>query len=76
MKPSNSKNRPILEAVLESSEVVADILMKGDFIAEIPIIGTAFKICKAADSVRDRAFKAKLSAFISGFDSVWRCNEK
>jgi hypothetical protein len=70
MKPSSSKDRPVLEAVLESSEVVADTLMKGDLIAEIPIFGTAFKICKAADSIRERAFVAKLAAFISGLDSV------
>lgn len=70
MKTSPSKDRTVLEAVLESSEVVADTFMKGDFIAEIPIIGTAFKICKAADTMRERAFAAKLAAFISGVESV------
>ncbi len=70
MKQSISKDRPVLEAILETSEVVADTVMKGDFIAEIPIIGTAFKICKAADSIRERAFATKLAAFISGVDSA------
>lgn len=71
MKPStNREERPILEATLEGAEVIADVLMKGEVIAEIPIIGTAFKLCKAADSVRDRAFIAKLAAFVSGLGSM------
>lgn len=67
---SNPKDRPILEAVLESGEVVADALMRGDILADIPIIGTAFKLCKAGDSIRDRAFAAKLMKFLSGLDAI------
>lgn len=71
MKLSTSReDRPILEATLEGAEVIADVLMKGEVIAEIPIIGTAFKLCKAVDSVRDRAFIAKLDAFISGLGAM------
>lgn len=67
---SNPKDRPILEAVLESGEVVADALMRGDILADIPVIGTAFKLCKAGDSIRDRAFAAKLMKFLSGLDAI------
>lgn len=70
MKLPHQQDRPLLEAALESSEIVADMLMKGDVIAEIPFIGTAFKICKATDSIRDRIFATKLAAFIKGFEGV------
>lgn len=64
------KDRPILEAVLESTEVVADAIAHGDILSEIPVIGTAFKICKAAGTIRDRAFAAKLARFASELDSI------
>ncbi len=66
----NSKDRPIVEATLESGEVVTDILMRGDILAEIPLIGTAIKICKAADAIRDRAFAIKLSRFVQNFEGI------
>ena len=65
-----SKDYPVAEAALESGEVVADILMRGDVLADIPLIGTAIKICKAADSIRDRAFAIKLSRFILNLGSI------
>lgn len=64
------KDRPILEAVLESAEVVADTIMRGDALAEIPFIGTAIKICRAGDSIRDQAFASKLLRFLSALDAV------
>jgi len=63
-------DRPVLEAILESGEVITDALMRGDVIADIPLIGTAFKICKAGDSIRDQAFAAKLMKFVSALNSV------
>lgn len=70
MEIDNSKDRPVAEAALESGEVITDILMRGDILAEIPLIGTAIKICKAADSIRDRIFAAKLSKFILSLESI------
>lgn len=70
MEINNSKDRPVAEAALESGEVVADILMRGDILAEIPFIGTAIKICQAADSIRDRSFATKLLAFIRNLDGI------
>jgi len=66
---NNKNDRPILEAALGSGEVVADILMKGDLLADIPLIGTAWKICRAGDNIRQRLFSAKLVAFIQDLDS-------
>lgn len=65
-----SKDRPVLEATLEGTEVIADVIMHGDVLAEIPIIGTAIKICRAGDSIRDQAFASKLVRFISGLHVV------
>jgi hypothetical protein len=70
MEKRTANDRPIAEAALESSEVIADVLMRGEVLAEIPLIGTAIKICKAADSIRDRAFAIKLSRFILNLESV------
>ncbi|MEW6353968.1 MAG: hypothetical protein AB1469_06710 [Pseudomonadota bacterium] len=67
---TSPKDRPIVEAALESGEVVTDILMHGDVLAEVPLIGTAIKICKAADAIRDRAFAIKLSRFVKNFESI------
>lgn len=65
-----STERPILEAALETTEVVADAIAHGDVLSEIPVIGTAFKICRAVDAVRDRAFAAKLALFARGLDRI------
>jgi hypothetical protein len=65
-----SKDRPILEATLESSEVVIDMLMRGDVLADVPVIGTAIKMCRAADSIREKAFAAKLVRFVSALGDV------
>ncbi|MDO9372658.1 MAG: hypothetical protein Q7U07_08750 [Gammaproteobacteria bacterium] len=64
------KDRPIVEAALESSEVIADALMHGDVLAEVPLIGTAIKICKAADAIRDRAFAIKLMRFVQNLEDI------
>ena len=62
---SQQNDRSVLEAFLETSEVVADILTDDQVLSGIPIIGTAFKALKAVDSVRERAFAAKLLGFIT-----------
>jgi hypothetical protein len=62
------KERHLLEAVLTNIEVAADAAMASDLVASIPVIGTAFKVCKALDDIRSRAFAAKLDAFVSSPD--------
>lgn len=70
MNNINSNDRPIVEAVLESGEVATDFLMHGDILTDIPFIGTALKICKAVDSIRDRAFALKLSRFVMSLENI------
>jgi hypothetical protein len=65
-----STDRPVAEAILESGEVTIDVLMQGDALAEIPFIGTAIKICKAIDNIRDRAFAAKIALFVTNLHSI------
>lgn len=57
------QDRTVLEASLETSEAAIDLLASNEVLADIPIVGTALKILKAADSVRDRAFSMKLERF-------------
>ncbi|MGJ0490324.1 hypothetical protein [Methylobacter sp.] len=53
----------VLEATLETSEVVLDALTTNEVLANIPIIGTALNIYKATQAVRDRAFVIKVERF-------------
>jgi hypothetical protein len=59
------KDRPILEAVLQNIEVAIDAVTSNEVIAAVPVIGTAFKLCKGLDDLRSRALAAKLAAFLS-----------
>ena len=59
------KERNLLEAALLNIEVVVDAATTNDAIASIPVIGTAFKVCKAIDDIRARALAAKLHGFVS-----------
>ena len=63
-------DRPILEAALESSEVAVDLLTDDAVVGSIPVIGSAFKLCKAADAIRDKLLVAKLTSFFNAFDKV------
>lgn len=67
---SRKKDRPVLEAALETGEAVANVILDDDVLGEIPIIGTAIKVCKAADAVRDRIFAAKLIRFVQGLSAI------
>lgn len=58
------KDEAVLEATLEGGEVVADVLMRGDLIADIPLIGTAVKACRAMDSIRNQMFASKIARFL------------
>ncbi len=65
-----TSDRPVLEATLESGEVVLDALRIVDVLADIPFIGTAIKICRANDAIRQRIYTAKLAKFINDLSSV------
>lgn len=59
------KDRNFLEATLQNIEVAVDAATSNEAIASIPVIGTAFKVCKGIDDLRARAFAAKLERFVS-----------
>ena len=59
------RDRPILEAVLQNVEIAVDAITANDAVASIPVIGTAFKLCKGFDDLRSKAFAAKLARFFS-----------
>ncbi len=65
-----TKERPVLDVVTSSAEVVADILMKDELFAAVPVFSTAFKAMKAMDSTRDRIFTAKLLSFVSVVETM------
>ena len=67
--PEPRKDRPILEAVLQNVEVAVDAITANEAVAAIPVIGTAFKLCKGFDDLRSKAFAAKLARFF-GVEAV------
>jgi hypothetical protein len=64
------KDRPLLEAALENTEVVVDQFLSNDLVKDIPSIGTALKICKTFGDVGDKLFLARILRFLTELDSV------
>jgi hypothetical protein len=64
------KERALLEAALENTEVVVDQFISNDLVKDIPFVGTALKACKAVADIRDRLFLAKISRFLTELNSV------
>lgn len=62
--------KELLEVALDSAEVLIDQYIKNDVVKEIPVLGTALKVVKAAADIRDRMFAAKIGKFLSALDSV------
>jgi hypothetical protein len=63
MPPKTDRN--FLEAFLTNAEATIDTLTDNELVSAIPIVGTAFKICKGLDDVRSRALAAKLAIFLT-----------
>ncbi len=59
------RDRPLLEAFLQNAEAASDLLTDNEAIRAIPVIGTAFKVCRGIDDIKSRIFAAKVAAFIS-----------
>lgn len=59
-----NKGRHLLEATLANIEVAIDAVTSNEAVAAIPVIGTAFQLCKGIDDLRSRAFAAKLERFV------------
>lgn len=65
-----AKERPVLDLFTNGGEAVADILMKDELFAAVPLFSTAFKAMKALDSMRDRMFVAKLVGFVTEVEAA------
>ena len=61
---TKKKERNFLEAALEAGEAALDLLTDNEAVKAVPVIGTAVKLLKGVDDLRDRALAAKLETFI------------
>jgi hypothetical protein len=61
---AGKKERNLLEAALEAGEAALDLLTDNEAVKAVPVIGTAFKLLKGVDDMRDRALAAKLETFV------------
>lgn len=61
---NRTDNLALKEAGFETTEVIVDVLSDGAIWADVPVVGTAFKLCRAADSVKQSLFAAKLARFL------------
>jgi hypothetical protein len=58
-------DRNFLEAFLTNTEAVIDVLIENEAVRAVPVVGTAFKVCKGLDDARSRALAAKLAKFLT-----------
>ncbi len=56
---------PLLEAALENIEAGVNIISGSEVLSAIPVVGTAFKVCRGIDDLRARIFIAKLERFVT-----------
>jgi hypothetical protein len=62
---SEMRDRNFLEAVLEGAEAALDLATDNEAVKAVPVVGTAFKLLKGVDDLRDRALQAKLMKFLT-----------
>ena len=72
MKIEDNKERPLLESILENVEAITDAVTDGDVLIEVPVVGTVFKLLRAADTTREKLFAAKISKFLQELDKIPR----
>lgn len=65
-----SDEHSLIEASLELAEVGFDQFLTSDLAKDIPVVGTAIKVCRAADHIRNRLYASKLKAFIEKAESI------
>ena len=58
------RDHNFLDAFLTNAEGVIDSMTDNEAVKSVPVIGTAFKICKGIDDIRSRSLMAKLAKFI------------
>lgn len=57
-------DRNFLEAALQNVEAFIDTATENETVRAVPILGTALKICKGVDDLRNRAIAAKIYKFL------------
>ncbi|KQO24215.1 hypothetical protein ASF11_21760 [Acidovorax sp. Leaf76] len=62
--PQKPSDRNFLEAALDNVEVLLDAATENEAVKAIPILGTAIKLCKGYDDLRNKAFAAKIYKFV------------
>lgn len=63
--PEKHKERNFLEATFQNAEAFVDLVMDNDAVKAVPVVGTAFKICKGLDDLRSKSLAAKLARFLT-----------
>jgi hypothetical protein len=61
----HDKERPFLEAALENIAAGVNLISGSEVLTAVPIVGTAFKVCRGIDDLRARVFVAKLEKFVT-----------
>lgn len=62
--------KELLEVALDNAEVLIDQYLDNEVVKEIPLLGTALKLVKAATDIRDRMFAAKIAKFLGALNSI------
>jgi hypothetical protein len=62
---SQRRDRNFLEAFLQGAEAGLDLATDNEAVKAVPVVGTAFRLLKGLDDLRDRALQAKLMKFIT-----------
>lgn len=70
MKIEDKKDKPLLEASLENTEAIIKAVSDGDVLIDVPVVGTAFKVLRAADTFREKLFAEKISRFLQQLHEI------
>ena len=61
---------PFIQVALEAGEALLDTVTTSEFLAAMPLVGTATRLLTGAKDVRDRIFIAKIARFLACLDAV------
>lgn len=61
---AQKSDRSLLEALMEGTEAALDLVADNPAVQAVPVVGTAFKLLKGVDDLRDRALREKLLRFL------------
>jgi len=70
MKIEDKKDRPLLESIFENAEAIFDATSNADVLKEIPLVATAVNLLRAADTIKEKLFAAKIYQFLQELDRI------